>query len=190
MPHIPLPKGAPGIVSLMLGHPRTGRHIAALAEAVLRGPSALTRVEREVIATYVSCENGCTFCSNLHKEVALHLMGDGGDTLVDVLEAVHRQSLDDMEVDARLRALLTIAEKVRQNGHRVTEADIAEARRTGADDNAIHDTVLVASFFSMINRYVDGLAAVTPDDPAIYERAGRALAQHGFTQRIEWKSQP
>ncbi|NNF56786.1 MAG: carboxymuconolactone decarboxylase [Rhodothermaceae bacterium] len=186
MPHIPLPQGAPGIVGPMLAHPRTGRHIAGLAEAVLRGPSSLTRVERELIATYVSCGNDCTFCTNLHAEVARHLMGEDRDRLADVLLAVQQRSLESVEIDAKLRALLTIAEKVRENGHLVAEDDIAQAREAGADDQAIHDTVLIAALFSMINRYVDGLAAVTPTDPAVYAQAGAALANGGFTERIRW----
>lgn len=186
MPHIPLPNGAPGIVGPMLAHPRTGRHIAGLAEAVLRGPSSLTRVERELIATYVSCGNDCTFCTNLHAEVARHLMGEDHDRLADVLLAVQQRSLDGVEMDAKLRALLVIAEKARENGHLVTEADISLAREAGADDRAIHDTVLIAAMFSMINRYVDGLAAVTPESPSVYEAAGAQLAETGFSQPIRW----
>jgi hypothetical protein len=33
-----------------------------------------------------------------------------------------------------------------------------KARAAGADDKAIHDTVLIAAAFCMFNRYVDGLA--------------------------------
>lgn len=186
MAHIPLPKDAPGIVGLMLAYPNTGRHIAGLAEALLRGPSSLTRTEREIIATYVSCGNGCTFCSNLHAEVAKHVMGQEGDRLHDVLRAVQNRTVDESNIDDKMRALLVVAEKVRENGHLVSEADIADARDAGADDQAIHDTVLVAAMFSMINRYIDGLAAFTPTDPAVYAQAGAALAEHGFTNQIRW----
>jgi len=44
----------------------------------------------------------------------------------------------------------------------------------------LHDTVLVAAAFCMFNRYVDGLAANTPTDPAIYEIIGRDLADNGY----------
>jgi hypothetical protein len=36
----------------------------------------------------------------------------------------------------------------------------------------IHDSVLIAAAFCMFNRYVDGLATIAPQDPALY--AGRA----------------
>lgn len=86
------------------------------------------------------------------------------------------------EVGAKMQALLALAEKVRVDGRTVTDADIRRARDAGADDQAIHDTVLTAALFSMFNRYVDGLATVTPDDPEHYARHGRMLADNGYRQ--------
>jgi hypothetical protein len=59
----------------------------------------------------------------------------------------------------KLKALLMIADKVRQGDRQITDEDIARARKSGADDMAIHDTVLIAAAFCMFNLYVDGLAA-------------------------------
>ena len=39
---------------------------------------------------------------------------------------------------------------------------IARARKEGATDTEIHDTVLIAAAFCMYNRYVDGLATWAP----------------------------
>ena len=63
MPHITLPEGAPGILGPMQAYPETQRHLSALAEALLRGPSSLTSAERETIAASVSYGNECVFCS-------------------------------------------------------------------------------------------------------------------------------
>ncbi|KDN86501.1 carboxymuconolactone decarboxylase [Kitasatospora cheerisanensis KCTC 2395] len=79
-----------------------------------------------------------------------------------------------------MRALLEIAGKVAESGLSVTEQDIAAARALGADDDTIHDTVLIASAFCMYNRYVDGLAAITPDDPAVYRMIGAHLSDNGY----------
>jgi alkylhydroperoxidase family enzyme len=54
--------------------------------------------------------------------------------------------------DERLLSLLTIAEKVRLDGRSVTSKDISRARAAGADDHAIHETVLIAAAFAMFNR--------------------------------------
>ena len=62
---------------------------------------------------------------------------------------------------------------------------MARARAAGGDDKAIHDTVLIAAAFCMYNRYVDGLATLTPTDPADYERMGAALARSGYGRGAE-----
>jgi hypothetical protein len=38
--------------------------------------------------------------------------------------------------------------------------------------------------FSMLNRYVDGLATVTPQDPSVYEQIGARIAAHGYGSRF------
>ncbi len=44
----------------------------------------------------------------------------------------------------------------------------------------LHDTVLIAALFSLYNRYVDGLASVTPTDPAFYNRLANILKDKGY----------
>ena len=61
MAHITLPEGVPGIGGPLRQYPETAQYLLGLAQALLRGPSSLTEAEREVIATYVSSENGCVF---------------------------------------------------------------------------------------------------------------------------------
>jgi uncharacterized peroxidase-related enzyme len=165
VPHIDLPP-LPGIAGLLAGHPDTAGPLNSLAEALLRGPSPLTPAERETIAAYVSRRNECTFCAETHGAVARHLARDDGSGPADT--------------DAKLNALLAIAEKVRVDGRSVTADDVARARDAGADDRAIHDTVLIAAAFSMFNRYVDGLDTLTPTDPARYEQRARILAENGY----------
>jgi uncharacterized peroxidase-related enzyme len=179
MPHINLPEGAPGIVGPMIAYPETENHLNGLAEALLRAPSSLTPAEREVIATYVSSQNDCYFCMNTHAAAARHLLGPD-QSLVDEVIGGYRQA----PVSPKLRALLTIAGKVQQGGRRVTEEDVAQARAEGADDRAIHDTVLIAAAFCMFNRYVDGLATWAPEDPALYAQAGARLGREGYLHSI------
>jgi hypothetical protein len=76
--------------------------------------------------------------------------------------------------------LLTIASAVQVNGKNVTPAMVDAARKHGATDRELHDTVLIAALFSLYNRYVDGLASVTPSDPAFYDRLAGILVQKGY----------
>jgi hypothetical protein len=65
----------------------------------------------------------------------------------------------------------------------VTGEDAARARREGATDKEIHDTVLIAAAFCMFNRYVDGLATWQPCDSEIYREIGMLTAQLGYVGR-------
>lgn len=178
MPHISVPPHLPGIGALFTYRPETGGPMRALAEALLVGESPLGRGERETIAAFVSHRNECRFCTESHAAVARHLLGERcGD--VDAVLA----DPDGAPIDAKLKALLVIAGRVQRDGRTVTEADVAAARAAGAGDRDIHDTVLIAAAFSMYNRYVDGLAALTPSDPALYAEMGRRLAEHGYAGR-------
>ena len=76
MAHIDLPPGLPGIVGLLTAYPHSRKPLNALANAVLVGDASLTRAEREMIATYTSHGNECTFCWNSHAAAARHLLGD------------------------------------------------------------------------------------------------------------------
>ena len=82
MPHITLNSDEPGIRGLLRFRPETGRPISELAEVLLRGPSTLTRGERELIAAYVSALNHCQYCSSSHSASAAAQL-PGGMPLVD-----------------------------------------------------------------------------------------------------------
>jgi hypothetical protein len=69
---------------------------------------------------------------------------------------------------------------VRESGRAVTTEQVAGARAAGATDMEIHDTVLIAAVFCMVNRYVDGLATTAPDDPALYAAGAQRLIMHGY----------
>jgi alkylhydroperoxidase family enzyme len=70
MPHIALNSAEPGIRGLLRYRPETARPLSELTEVLLRGPSTLTRGERELIAAYVSALNDCQYCSSSHSACA------------------------------------------------------------------------------------------------------------------------
>ncbi len=175
MAHIKVPEGVPGIRSLVMYRPDTGKHLYDLAHVLLREPSPLTPAERELIAAYVSSRNKCIFCMGSHAAASRELYGDDREIVDCVI-----QNLEEAPISAKMKALLNIAGKIQQRGKDVTEADIIKAREQGAGDRDIHDTVLIAAAFSMFNRYVDGLASLTPTDPRIYEEMGKRMTSIGY----------
>ena len=175
MAHIAVPAGFPGIVGPMKAFPQAACFLNALADHLLGTTESLTPAEREMIAAYVSAGNECEFCSNVHAAVARHHLGPAAELMDHVLADPVRAPISD-----KLKALLAIADKVRQDGRKVTAADVARARREGADDRAIHDTVLIAAAFCMFNRYVDGLATGVPADPRMYDASGARLGTYGY----------
>ena len=177
MPHIALPEGLAGITSLFAYRPETAKPLRELAEVLLRGPGTLTSGEREMIAAFVSSRNDCEFCHASHRAAAAHHLGKD----YDLVDAVTRAD-QDAAVSPKFKALLAIAEKVRQDGKLVTSADVEVARAQGATDLEIHDTVLIAAAFSMYNRYVDGLATWTPRDTALYDEMGERMARDGYVR--------
>jgi len=81
MPHIALNSDEPGIRGLFRFRPETAAPLNELVEVLLRGPSTLTRGERELIAAYVSSLNECHYCSSSHSAYAAAQL-PGGAALV------------------------------------------------------------------------------------------------------------
>jgi len=177
MPHIQLPEGLQGIRGPMAFRPETAKPLNELAEALLHAPNSLPPGDRELIATYVSYLNDCYYCQTIHGAVAAaHL--DRDEALVKRVKADFQHA----DISAKLKALLVIASKVQKGGKHVTAADVEEARREGATDIEIHDTVLIAAAFCMYNRYVDGLATWQPQDESLYRERGTKVARDGYVQ--------
>lgn len=175
MPHITLNSDEPGILGLFRFRPETAVPLNELAEILLRAPNTLTRGERELIAAYVSSRNQCRFCCSVHSAYAAAQLPEGM-ALVDQVCA----DLAQAPVTGKMRALLAIAGAVQQDGKAVTGEMAGAARAAGASDTEIHDTVLIAATFCMLNRYVDGLGTTAPDDPASYTARARQFVETGY----------
>ena len=175
MAHINVPEGVPGIRSLVMFRPETGKPLYDLAQVLLRGESPLSEAERELIAAYVSYINDCMFCMKSHAAAAKCLFGKDKNVVDEVLKDMNCSGIGD-----KMKTLLKIAGKVQILGKEVKEEDVEEARNQGANDREIHDTVLIAATFCMFNRYVDGLASLTPTKPEAYEEMGIRMAEKGY----------
>jgi AhpD family alkylhydroperoxidase len=171
MAFIQLNNSEPGIRGLFMYRQDTAGPMSLLADFLLRGPNTLTEGERELIATLVSDVNECGYCRSVHGAVAAAHFGLSVD------------EVGDMPVSQKMMGLLKLAGMVAKNA--VDEDDVTDARRGGATDREIHDTVLIASAFCMFNRYVSGLGTLAPTDPDWYAERGKILAKTGYLAAIK-----
>ncbi|MFO7302227.1 MAG: peroxidase-related enzyme [Acidobacteriota bacterium] len=186
MAYIEVPDGVAGIRGLLAFHPETAKPLGELAETLLRGPHTLSRAEREMIAARVSWLNRCHFCHSSHAAIAATHLG-GTDADFALIDQVARDP-EGAPISDKVKALLTIASVVAEDGKKVTPDLVERARQAGATDVELHDTVLIAAAFCMFNRYVDGLGTWQPDDPAMYREFGRINAELGYVNRdYTWK---
>jgi uncharacterized peroxidase-related enzyme len=179
VPHIDLGNEEHGIRSLFMYRPETAYPMSMLAEILLRGPSALSRGERELIAAYVSSLNDCSYCTASHSAFASAQLPEGMP-LVDQVRA----DPETAPVTPKLAALLRIAAAVQRSGKAVRAEDVELAREAGATDLEIHDTVLITAAFCMTNRYVDGLATTVRTDPAAYAEAAHSIVSDGYVAML------
>lgn len=176
MAYIDLENNLPGIRGPMQYSPETGKALNELAEILLHDEeNTLPPGERELIGAYVSAQNDCFYCQNVHGALAQYYF-QCDTQLIDDIKKDYRSS----SISPKLKALLAIAGSVQKGGKQVTPEQIEHAKSLGATDKEIHDTVLIAAAFCMFNRYVDGLNTSAPQDRTIYiERAGMR-AREGY----------
>lgn len=174
MPYIPLDAHLPGITGLLEYRKDAALPIRDLTQFLLRGPNTLTEAERELIATVTSNGNQCKFCTSAHTAAVNLLLGE------NLTAEKVKEDIDSAPVSAKMKTLLKIAAAVRESGKNVTQELIARAKAEGATDIEIHDTVLIAALFSYYNRYVDGLATVTPTNDDFYKTLGERIVHHGY----------
>ncbi len=180
MAHIELPAGFPGIVSLFQYRPEFAPALLNLAETVLKGESPLSPGERELIATFTSAQNRCTFCTLSHAAATREIFEDDPTLVDDVLLNFEISRASD-----RLKSLLNLAKRVALGGNKVMESDIQRAKVNGVTDMEIHDTVLIASMFCMYNRYVEGLGTPHSSNREDYVEMGKMMAK-GYKREVEY----
>ena len=138
MPHITIPEGLPGIRGPLSLRPDVAKPLSAFMEVLMREENSLSRGERELIATYVSYLNDCFFCENAHGGVAQHYLKCDVDFIAQV-----KQDFNTTDLSGKMKSLLAIAGAVQKSGKDVTTKLIENAKKVGASDIEIHDTVLI-----------------------------------------------
>ncbi|HKW00497.1 MAG TPA: hypothetical protein VJN96_11765, partial [Vicinamibacterales bacterium] len=148
------------------------RPLGAWTQAAMRGTSAWTIGERELMAAMVAKWNSCAFCLGAHSAVAATQLPRA---TVDAAVAEYRAA----PIPDALKATLVFLEKMTRRPGDLTAEDARTVLRAGVSREALTDALAVASVFNIITRYADALdfAIPTPDE---FDRAARMLVKRGY----------
>ncbi|MEQ5827731.1 peroxidase-related enzyme [Sulfitobacter sp. NFXS29] len=130
---------------------------AGMYNDLMLGDSALSKLEREMIAVAVSSVNKCYYCLVAHGAAVRELSGDL--QLGEALVMNYRIA----KITAKQRAMLDFAVKLTEASAKVEEADRQALRDAGFTDRDIFDIASVAGFFNMTNR-VASATDMRPND--------------------------
>ena len=122
---------------------------------LMLGDSALTKLEREMIAVVVSSANHCYYCLTAHGAAVRQLSGkpELGEQLV--------MNYRTADLTKKQRAMLDFAWLLTKQPEIIDEEHRAALRKAGWEDRAIWDIAAVAAFFNMSNR----MSAATDKQP-------------------------
>jgi uncharacterized peroxidase-related enzyme len=113
---------------------------------LMLGDSALSKLDREMIAVAVSSVNHCYYCLTAHGAAVRQLSGD--PKLGEQIAMNYRAA----KLSPKQKAMLDFAVKLTERPDRIEEGDRQALRDAGFSDRDIWDIASVAAFFNMSNR--------------------------------------
>ena len=122
------------------------RNFMATYNEIMRSPSGLSKLEREMVAVVVSSANRCYYCLVAHGQAVRELSGD--PELGEMLVMNYRVA----KLDPRRRAMLDFAWKLTATPYLVEEPDREALRAAGFTEEEIWDVGETAAFYNFSNR--------------------------------------
>lgn len=113
---------------------------------LMLGDSALSKLEREMIAVTVSSINKCFYCLTAHGAAVRQLSGD--PKLGEMMVMNYRVA----PLSEKQKAMLDFAAQLTEQPETIEEEDREILREAGWDDRAIWDIAAVTAFYNMTNR--------------------------------------
>lgn len=136
-------------------------------DQLMRGPSGLSKTQREMIAVVVSAESRCPYCLAAHA-AALRLRTKDA-ALVERLAANYRH----VDLDPRDRAMLDFAVKLTKSPDACGKDDLERLREVGFTDEDILHVVEVTAIFNYNVRLATATGLVPNEE---YHDLGRTTA--------------
>jgi uncharacterized peroxidase-related enzyme len=138
----------------------------------MRGPSAWSVGDRELMAAYVSQANKSAFCIRAHGATARQAYQDGPKVTAALAD------LESAPVEDGLRATLRMLGKLTTEG-KVDAEDMRQVLSAGVSRQQVADALAVCAAFNTTNRLADafGFEVLSPED---FEAGARYLLKRGY----------
>ncbi len=139
-----------GLAEVFRRFPRGVDPLLQFHDQILRQESEFTIAERELIAAYVSALNDCGFCFQAHRVYSARY-GIDVELFDELIEDIDSSSLDE-----RLKPLFHYLRKLTVTPARLVQQDVDAVLAAGISEQALHDAILVAGLFNLMNRILFG----------------------------------
>jgi uncharacterized peroxidase-related enzyme len=149
-----------------------GAPMKGLTQLAMRGPSAWSVGDRELMAAFVSKMNACAFCIGAHTATAAMAYQD---------EAKVQAVLADLEtapIEEPLRATLRLLGKLTRE-HAVNADDMRAVLSAGVSREQIEDALAVCFAFNTTDRLADAFGFFVPGHKG-FEAGAKFLLQRGY----------
>jgi uncharacterized peroxidase-related enzyme len=163
-----LPENA-GPPSVFEKYPALYRPWAEMSQALMNGPSPLSRAERELILAFAAGAAGCKFVYVAHAQVAYEL------GVEEVLLERLIEDFDNAPVAPRLRPLLAFVRKLMQTPSAMAQVDADAVFAAGWDEHALHDAIAITARAAFMQRLVEGHGFIPLSKEAAKERAQKRV---------------
>jgi uncharacterized peroxidase-related enzyme len=149
-----------------------GNRAKAFTHEAMRGPSAWSVADRELMAAFVSHVNANAFCVNAHTATSAQAYHDRAK-----VEAV-LADLDSADIDDGLRATLRMLGTLTREGT-VSAADMRAVLDAGVTREQVEDALAVCAAFDTTNRLAEAFAFEVLG-PEAFEAGARYLLKRGY----------
>ena len=149
-----------------------GARAKEFTHEAMRGPSAWSVGDRELMAAYVSQANECAFCIGAHTATARQAYQDGPKVAAVLAD------LESAPVEKPLQATLRMLGKLTREG-KVGAEDLRQVLSTGVSRQQVEDALAVCAAFNTTDRLADafGFEVLSPEG---FEAGAKYLLKRGY----------
>ena len=149
-----------------------GARAKVFTHEAMRGPSAWSVADRELMAAYVATVNDSAFCIGAHTATARRAYRDGP------LVAAVLADLESAPIEEPLRATLRMLGKLTAEGKLSTE-DMRRVLAAGVSAQQVKDALAVCAAFNTTTRLADafGFEVLSPEG---FEAGAKYLLKRGY----------